>query len=130
MLHTEFSLSDIQFEHQTWIAPDGKPVPFERADITELLLGEPSRDRWRDESMLQIEITRWPRKVTVHLIVTEGVDGYTGDGDGDGVIFEPVWTKKYTLATTDRFTLQNNFLSIMEAAYSKYLDLERKGLWV
>lgn len=124
-----FELKDIEFTNGTWTAPDGKSVPFERADITELLIGR-NPDRHHDASELYVELTRWPRKVTVHLIVAEGVDGYTNDGDGDGVIFEVVSVRKYMLAVTDRVSLSHNFEQVMQAAYDKIADLESKELWV
>lgn len=126
---SDFTLEDIEFVHENWTAPDGKTVPFERADITELLIGR-NPDRYHDASELYVELTRWPRKVTVHLIVAEGVDGYTNDGDGDGVIFEVMSVRKYTLAVTDRATLSHNFGQVMRAAYDKIADLESKELWV
>lgn len=123
----DFTLKDIKFHYQKWTTPDGKEVPFQSADITELLMGYAPYDRFRDEADLCIEITRWPRKVTIHLIVTEGVDGYTSGGGG--MIFEPVMSTKYTLVTTDRTTLELAFDQVMKAAYDKWRDLEMKGLW-
>lgn len=122
-----FSLQHVEFTSETWKAPDGKIVPFDRADITELLIGR-NPDRHHDASELCVEVSRWPRKVTIHLIVAEGVDGYT-DG-GDGFIFEVMSVRKYILAVTDRVSFTHNFEQVMQAAYEKYRELDRKELWI
>lgn len=120
----DFHINDIQWETAEWTAPDGKIVPFEQADITEALIGM-EQDRWQDDPMIEITITRWPRKVVFACIITEGIDGYTCDGDGDGVIFEPIWARKYTLLTTDRASLEHHFdklLRDVERALSDIRD--------
>lgn len=113
---------NLKWEKREWEAPDGKKVPFEQADITDELIGMET-DRFQDAPMIEVTITRWPRKVTITCIITEGVDGYTNDGDGDGVIFEPVWATKHTLVTTDRATLERDFERILDIAYHALYDI-------
>jgi len=110
----ENSINDLQWESGEWEAPDGKMIKFERSDITKFFELGWMYDRWHDDPFILIEVTRWPRKVSIAAIVNEGVDGYTSDGDGDGVIFDVVLKTICPLMTTDRATFQRDFNKIID----------------
>ena len=106
--------SDIKWVQGFWDTPDGKKIPYERTDVVSEF-SELKPDPWgiQDAPFFEVQITRWPRKVTVVAIANEGCDGYTQDGDGDGVTFDVVARTIFPLVTTDRYVFQRDFEKIM-----------------
>lgn len=99
-------MNELEWKQGAWTAPDGKQVPFERADISELFN--------LDNDDVEVQITRWPRKVTIDLITYEGTDGYTHEGMGDGHVFEVSRAVVMRILTTDRQTLERDFDKLMQ----------------
>lgn len=124
VIRTQYN--DLKWVNKTWTAPDGKHVPFEEVDMSDEFIDALDLD-YNEAPDLKISIIRWPRKVVVTLVVTEfAADGYTLDGDGDGLVSTPIHGTKYALHTTDRETLERNFATIMNEVNSQIIEIWRR----
>ncbi len=124
-MNQKLGINDLKWVKGEWKTPNGKMIPFERVDITDWATYE-VQDRWHDEPFIEVQVTRWPRKVTIAAIVNEGIDGYTGDGDGDGIAFDVINRTLHTILTTDRTTFERDFDNIMSALPSQVREIERQ----
>lgn len=99
------NINDLEWEQGSWKTPDGKQIPFDRASLNYLL------NLQTDD---EVQITRWPRKVTIDIVTYEGEDGYTHENMGDGYVFEVSRAVVHRLITTDRPTLERDFQKLMD----------------
>lgn len=119
MIWPKFTYNDLVWVEKTWTAPDGKIVPFEEADLSPWMVGD-DPDWSPNDANFEVLLTRWPRKVTITCIVTEGIEDWTGDGDGDGKIWVEVSARQHTLIITDRYSLEQFFEEIIQQADRKF----------
>ena len=119
---TRVQFKTIPWRSHVWVAPDGKEVPYDTVNLLELIYG-PDPD-WDPNGVVQeIVITRWPRKVTIDYVETEGIEDYTQDGDGDGLIWIPMSRRKVNLMITDRLALMSFFYEILDEVEDKYCKI-------